>query len=136
MGKSVQIRVPAAASLTVFALAGIIMFSCVKDVGRPAPQPPPPPPPPPGQADKCDSITYSKHIGPLFTSSCIACHNPNLISGGQVLTTYDQVKAIGANGKLKGVTLDGIPRWMPLNSELPEHQKELIRCWLKNGMKQ
>jgi hypothetical protein len=85
----------------------------------------------------CDTITYTKHIKPVFDASCISCHGSSPLPGAPMLTTYDQVKVYAANGEIKSYVIDGTPELMPQGGPaLPADQKNLILCWLGNGMKQ
>lgn len=89
--------------------------------------------------DACDTVTYNKHIQPIFALSCglnnSSCHS-STGSGGD-FTTYAQVKAIGENGKLKARAFDGVPNIMPLGGpKLAQNQLDLIQCWINNNYKQ
>lgn len=110
----------------------LFFYNCDKQVGlieKPiAPQP-----------GACDTISYNKHIQPIFATSCglssSGCHS-STGSGGD-FTTYAQVKAIGENGKLKARAFDGVPSVMPMGGpKLPQNQLDLIQCWINNNYKQ
>lgn len=116
-----------------FILALSIVFSCRKDVAKLASAAPAP-----LTADKCDTITYTKHISPIIQSNCATgslCHGAG---ASQVnLTSYSLVKSIADNGKLKSYAIDGTPEIMPKGGpKLPQNQLDLIQCWLNNGEKE
>jgi hypothetical protein len=126
-----QIRFQRVIKRFLFAvLPAIVIYSgCTKDLGK---LPPPPP------VELCDTFipTYTKHIEPLLTAKCIGCHKSPSPSAGVLLTSYENVRVVADNGKLENVIFKGIPQFMPYGSQLPPHEKDLIRCWLTNGKRQ
>jgi predicted CXXCH cytochrome family protein len=106
--------------------ASLIVFSsCTKDVG-----------PNPDlilkTASACDSVTFAKHIMPIFTNSCVNCHSP---SGGTNpdLTTYDLIKTQVDAGLIKARVIDQLPTPMPQGGPLPQTELDLVKCWLEAG---
>lgn len=85
----------------------------------------------------CDTITYTKHIKPLIDNTCLSCHGTQPNPGAPVLVTYAQVVANAS--KIKATTLDAnpVPELMPQGGPpLKQSDKDLISCWLGNGMKE
>lgn len=83
----------------------------------------------------CDTITYTKHIKPIIDSSCISCHSSNPVPNAPPLTNYAEAKANGT--LIKTTTVDGTPKPMPDGGDpLPAAKKQLIICWVTNGMKE
>ena len=52
----------------------------------------------------CDttSFTYSGAVAPIINSNCRGCHNPSFISGGVILTDYNEVQSLAVSGILMG----------------------------------
>ncbi len=111
----------------------IVAVSCVKKVGKlPTAAPPPP-------VSFCDTITYAKHIKKIIDDNCVSCHEPANTQGSTMLTTYELVKQRAEEGRIKVRAIDdnGPTRMpQPPNPALTQQQKDLITCWLNNGMKQ
>lgn len=119
----------------VGALYLIGMVSCEKKVGK-LPQTVAPVP-----QNACDTITYEKHIKPIFTANCAFCHTPGpgTFSSGIDLSTYATLKSKITSGALRQrVIVDLPPNSMPKgsNSRLPQEQLNLIQCWIDNGGKE
>jgi len=38
-----------------------------------------------------EKITYHEHVRPIFTASCVSCHNPDKNKAGLDLTSYTAV---------------------------------------------
>lgn len=107
--------------------ATLFISGCTKDVGKlpvsALPQ------------SACDSVTYTKHIKPILEASCLSCHGTSPQPGAPVLASYSDAKANAA--LIKSTTVDGTPVIMPQGSDpLPQAQKDLIVCWVSNGMKE
>lgn len=49
-----------------------------------------------------ESLSYKNHVSPILSASCVSCHSGNSPSGGVLLSTYEEVKAMGESGKLLG----------------------------------
>jgi hypothetical protein len=83
----------------------------------------------------CDTtaVTWSLTIEPLIQAECAvpACH----VAGDQTpyLDTYTGVKAIADDGRLRGVTIDGDPFFMPSSGKLPFCRQQEIQAWLDAG---
>lgn len=58
--------------------------------------PTPAPTPTPGPIE--GNPTYDANIGPLFNTTCNACHNPTVLAGGMDLTTFAGVMKGGKDG--------------------------------------
>lgn len=80
---------------------------------------------------KCDTITYSKNIAPIITSSCAFpdCHNAGSPNGDY--STYDGLKAKAANGTLRNRVL--VVADMPKVGTLTLIQRQMIKCWIESG---
>jgi hypothetical protein len=115
-----------------FSIASFLFLSsCVKDEGKiPVAAP---------VVQACDTITWSKHIRALTTSSCMPCHDDAHKYGTFSFITYEGIKTAADAGKIYNVIFLGKPRYMPYNTAnvelLKPAEKELIRCWLENGKK-
>jgi len=96
--------------------------SCTKDIG-PNPDLVP-------KTSFCDTITFAKHILPIFNSECVTCHS----AGGQnpELSNYNLIKTQVDGGRIKARMIDG-PSFMPASGRLPDNQINLIKCWLDAG---
>src|SRR5687768_16032144 len=92
-----------------------------------------------------EKITYQQHIMPIFSASCVSCHNPDKNQAGLNLSTYAATMTGSSNGKILEpgdpdsslvyllVTHQEEPH-MPLKaSKLPDAQLELIRKWIVGG---
>jgi len=107
-----------------------LLISCDKKVGNlPVPEPPP-------SVDACDTITYTQHIKKIMDNNCVSCHGPSIQQGGVTLNTLAAVKIKATEGRIKARAIDGIPSFMPQGGELTAAEKDLITCWLNNGMKE
>ncbi|MES2565450.1 MAG: hypothetical protein V4565_01205 [Bacteroidota bacterium] len=102
----------------------IFFFSCTKDVG-------PNPDLIPKPAEGCDTITFTKHIMPIFTNSCVTCHSPGAQS--PELSDYTQIKAQVDGGRIKARVIDQVPSPMPLGNPLPQNEINMLKCWLESG---
>jgi hypothetical protein len=110
-------------------LFSAILFSCKKDVGKIPVEPVIP------AINQCDTITYLKHIRPLFVENCISCHGDNP-ANGIPLNSYELFKAKAETGKIKARVIDGTGGYMPQDKgKLPQAKIDLISCWLNNGYK-
>mgnify|MGYP001185919046 CR=1 FL=1 len=122
------------AALGLASLFTVIQFSgCVKKVGK---QPVVLPPPAQGF---CDTITYNKHVKKIIDDNCVSCHQPSNTQGSTLLTSYLEVKAKGTEGRIKVRAIDDNgPTRMPQPPSLPltQAQKDIVTCWLENGMKE
>ncbi len=86
------------------------------------------------------SITFTKHIAPIFTNHCMRCHREGEIAPFN-LTRYEDV--VGWEDTiLEVIDEDRMPPWFanPKHGEfandprLSAEQKELIFTWIENGM--
>jgi hypothetical protein len=118
----------------IFSCAGAILFSailfsCKKDVGKIPVEPAP-------VINKCDTITYAKHIRPIITQNCLGCHGDVSPFAGFSLNNYDALKAKAVSGRLKAKVIDGEGGFMPKDKgKMPQPTLDLISCWLNNGYK-
>jgi cytochrome c5 len=113
----------------LFLSCGIAFFACDKKVGKL------PVVTTVVSVNACDTITYTKHIKPIFDQKCISCHTAN--NSGPDMSTYDLLKSRALDGKLKARAIDGNPSIMPQGGpKLPDAQLNLIQCWINNGAKE
>lgn len=84
---------------------------------------------------QCDTlnVTYSQTIKPIIESLCKTCHNPYMLSGNLILTTYDDVAAIAANGKLVG-TITHAPGYVTM-PDFADSNKYIGQCQIKQIVK-
>lgn len=116
-------------SVIVTGISFVLFFSaCVKKVGMNPDLTPP-------VQSECDTITYAKHIKPIFDANCLSCHGNTSPSAGLSLTDYTQTKSAADLGKIKARVVDGNPSFMPQGGQLPPDQLKLVKCWLDNGKK-
>lgn len=109
----------------------VLISSCTKDEGKLPVQTTPPP-----TASACDTVTYTKHIKPIIETNCAlsGCHASP--TSNPFLENYTQVKEKAERVKARAV--DANPSIMPPspNTPLTAAQKDLINCWVSNGMKE
>src|SRR5438034_7806019 len=92
-----------------------------------------------------EKITYQQHVRPIFTTSCVSCHNPDKNKAGLDLTSYAAMMKGSSSAKVIEpgdpdsslvyllVTHQAEPH-MPLKaSKLPDAQLEIIRKWIVGG---
>jgi len=73
-------------------------------------------------------ISFQEQIQPIFTSSCIQCHN-----GTVHPLNFENSTVLQNNAKaIKAVTQN---RTMPLNGSLTDQQIKAISCWVDSGAK-
>jgi len=89
----------------------------------------------PFTAEQCDTVTFSKHIGPLVQTNCAlsGCHatgEPQIN-----LTSYAAVKTIADDGRMRSYVIEGNPEFMPKGGQLSQRDKNFVICWLDNGKK-
>lgn len=79
----------------------------------------------------CSTVTFSETIFPIFEQSCNAsgCHGGASYNG--TFTSYEAIKVIADNGKLKQQVLDN--RTMPKGGALTSEELGQIKCWLDAG---
>jgi len=122
-------------TLTLGLFITLLIASCAKHVGKLPVTTTTTTTGTPGSVSPCDTITYTKHIKPLFDNYCISCHGTPPNTGAPIFTTYAAVKADAA--KIKTYAVDGVPEIMPQGGPpLAQAQKDLITCWVNNGMKE
>lgn len=80
-------------------------------------------------------VSFSADVEPIIQSQCTSCHNRPSPSGSTPLENYDDLKAIGTDGRLINVLKAengfGI---MPQTGSLPADQITLIETWVNDGM--
>lgn len=110
--------------LSAIAISSMVFTACTKDIG-------PNPDLIPKTPGACDSITFTKHIMPIFTNSCVTCH----FAGAQSpeLSDYSMIKAQVDGGRIKARVIDQLPSSMPQGGPLPQEELNLIKCWLDAG---
>lgn len=88
----------------------------------------------------CDttSVTYANFIAPLMANKCQGCHSGANASGNIRLTTYDEVRTYGQNGRLLGSIT-----WQSGYVKMPDGGAQLSACfqnkvkaWINVGMPQ
>ena len=86
----------------------------------------------------CDTavITYSGATGPIITTFCKGCHNPASLGGNIDLSTYANVKAVAANGKLMGSVTHatGFVAMPQGATKLSDCRIQQIQKWIAAGM--
>ena len=106
-------------------MLSISFVSCTKDIG-------PNPDLIVKTSNACDTITFTKHILPIFNSECATsgCHEAGFPYGD--FTSYGDIKIKVDAGLIKTRVIDG-PSFMPASGRLPDNQINLIKCWLDAG---
>lgn len=89
------------------------------------------------EGSACDdsNVTFSKTVAPILNKSCIGCHNPNFVSGGVILSTFNGASIVAINGKLAG-TISHAPGFSPMpksGNKLSDCNIKLIKKWISNG---
>jgi hypothetical protein len=83
--------------------------------------------------------TYSKNIGPLFSSKCASCHSPGGTDQAPYLTNYDEVKESIVNGNTLCLLEDptvcffSANTFMPPTGKLPQTTIDMIKLWRDQG---
>ena len=97
-------------------------------------------------AFSADKITYDDHIYPIFSASCLNCHNPDKKKGDLDLSTFNGTLAGGSGGKivLAGdgagsklftcVVQTAEPKMPPEGDKLGKKETDLIRAWIDSGL--
>lgn len=82
-----------------------------------------------------DVVSFSADVEPIIQSQCTSCHSQPSPSGNTVIENYDDVKAIGTDGRLIN-SLKGENGFslMPQTGSLPPDQITLIETWVNDGM--
>jgi hypothetical protein len=104
-------------------LCAVIFLSCNKTVGKPDPC-----------SIGCDTITYKKHVEPIFIASCAksGCHDAGTRSGGVELPAM--AKKLADEKRIEARVIKGDPTFMPSDlGKLPCPQYNIVKCWLDNG---
>ncbi|MFW5658676.1 MAG: hypothetical protein ACOCZ8_01720 [Bacteroidota bacterium] len=87
-----------------------------------------------------DTLTYTEHVQPIITQSCLpGCHNAANGNGGLVLETYDQVRtaALDDNKIVKSIQgIDGYERMPPIGGGLEQCEVEEIKQWVATGLQE
>ncbi|MBD78819.1 MAG: hypothetical protein CL840_07855 [Crocinitomicaceae bacterium] len=97
----------------------IVVYSCKKEVYDTTP---------PTNDPACDSITYLKHIEPIFSAKCASCH----FAGGSGPGDYTQLSNIQADKeKIKHQAVTN--SFMPQGGSLSEQEKYLLGKWIDCG---
>jgi mono/diheme cytochrome c family protein len=87
--------------------------------------------------EQCSSETptYSVTVSSIIKNNCSGCHNASVASGGVTLETYQQIKTLADNGRLKGVITHSSGF-----SPMPKNSPQLSRCnidaivqWIEAG---
>lgn len=85
----------------------------------------------------CDTshVTYVLTVAPLLRQNCSRCHSSAVASGGVDLSTYAQVRALAADGRLLGTVshdpgFDPMPKGAP---QLGDCDLSQLRQWVTAG---
>lgn len=85
----------------------------------------------------CDTLSckFEKDVKPIITSWCYGCHSASTAGGGVVLSDYNTIKVVAANGKLSGTIHHAAgSSAMPLNaSKLSDCKIKIIQKWIDSG---
>lgn len=89
-------------------------------------------------ATGCDTtnIQFSTYVWPVIVNKCKGCHSGSSPSGSISLTNYNQVKAVGLNGKLYGsiAQQNGYVAMPSTGNKLSDCQISKIKAWIDAGM--
>jgi len=85
----------------------------------------------------CDTtlFTYSGAVSAIINTYCKGCHNPSSLGGGIDVSTYANVKAIAANGKLMG-SINHAAGFIAMpqgGSKLSDCRIQQIQKWISAG---
>lgn len=85
----------------------------------------------------CDttSFKFADNVNPILNSWCIGCHSSSNPGGGVILTDYNGVQQVAANGKLEG-SISHFAGYvaMPQNmAKLSECKIKIIKKWIDSG---
>lgn len=113
-------------------LTGLVTSICIASVDR-------------GQGN--DSISYAKHVAPIFTKHCAGCHNDTDREGDFSLSSLDSLRKGTPEGKvlvagspeesklLQLITGQDEPNMPPEDEPRPTKAEiEIIRQWIEQGM--
>ncbi len=109
-------------------LALVLIYSCDRKIGLVPVAPTPVP------VNTCDSVKYSVEIKPILDAQCATsgCHSGSFPAGGVDLATYANAKVQALNGRIKARAIDN-GGGMPAAGQIPQSQKDLLKCWINNG---
>ncbi len=83
--------------------------------------------------DSLENVTYTSHIEQITQTNCAisGCHTGTSPGGGLFLETYQQVKAIGEDGRMSTRVL--VMQDMPPSGPLSACEMEAIQAWINAG---
>lgn len=83
--------------------------------------------------DTLAAVTYTAAIAPIMVGNCAisGCHTGVNPTGGLLLNTYGQVKAIADDGRLESRVL--VQKNMPPTGPLTPCEQEAIQKWINAG---
>ncbi|MEZ5043943.1 MAG: c-type cytochrome domain-containing protein [Saprospiraceae bacterium] len=85
----------------------------------------------------CDPMqaSFVANVFPSLQTTCLGCHNDNLMNGGVNFKDYDNIKVQALNGKLLGVLKGetGYPTMPPSGSPLASCKVSQIERWVTEG---
>lgn len=88
-------------------------------------------------ADPCDTadVSYQSEVEMILTKNCATsgCHLGEFGPGGLDLSTFEDAKAIAADGQLVGRITGNSGNLMPPDGPLPECEIRKIRAWVEDG---
>lgn len=85
----------------------------------------------------CDTsaFNYNANVAPILSTWCVGCHSSSNSGGGIVLSDYNSVKSVAANGKLFG-SIDHQPAYFPMpknSAKLDGCKLKVIKKWIDSG---
>ncbi len=88
----------------------------------------------------CDTSVYSFSgaISPIIAKQCLGCHQNPGASGGLDLSSYNNVKNVGLNGKLMNSLrgTNGLSKMPPSGAGLSDCELKQVQKWIDNGAPQ
>jgi peroxiredoxin len=91
---------------------------------------------------RTETITFNRHVAPIFYRSCVRCHRPGEVGPFSLLTYHDALKRAEF---VRDVTSDGrMPPWKPHPgagvfldaARLSAREKQVIQVWVDTGCKE
>jgi hypothetical protein len=85
----------------------------------------------------CDTsnVSYALSIAPLFSNTCVGCHNAGMLNGGVNLSNYGGARTVALNGRLNGA-VNHLPGYAPMplgGAVLSSCDLNAIRIWINAG---
>lgn len=95
--------------------------------------------------DAAPAPNYQDHVYPIFSESCLGCHNPDKAKGGLVLDSFASMMQGGGSGAViapgspdqsrlfRLVAHLEAPEMPPMRSKLSDDKIEVLRRWIAAG---